>query len=87
VLLRERLTVALLSQSQSSFLEGRCPPQPLDGGVPVPEGDAGVLAPDSTESGFDAVRACGVLVNTLLPAEGCLCPGCSITYEVSGVRR
>lgn len=87
--LKETLRVALLSKSQDSELLGKCPVHPLDGGVPAADG--GVMLPESTPRGFDAVRACGELVNEILeePGAGCspACSGCTLRYRVTGVRR
>jgi hypothetical protein len=86
--LDETLEVALVSASQNQALGGRCPEQALDGGIPVPNPDAGILPPGSTELGFDAIRACGFLTDTLVPPEqGCACGACTAVYRVNGVRR
>jgi hypothetical protein len=83
--LEERLRVALLSRSQSDALGGRCPPNPLDGGVPGP--DAGVTPPGSIGTGFDALRACGELVDVVRPGDCGRCSACTLRYPVTGVRR
>ncbi len=82
--LSERLDVALLSRAQNDVLENRCPAP--DGGLPLDE-DGGIRRPGSTPSGFDAVRACGTLTDTLLKAESCTCGDCEVRYRVMGVRR
>lgn len=96
VYIDERITVALLSKSQRDAL-GRndCPRNPLDGGVPKPDG--GVILPDSTPNGFDALLACGELVNTLTSDPACTCnlpdggqfrlERCSTGYKLHGARR
>jgi hypothetical protein len=83
----ETLTVALLSRSQVDTLPdpNQCPPSVLDGGVPPIDG--GVTGPGSTDAGFDAVLACGLLLDTVEPGEGCMCDQCSVSYAVHGDRR
>ncbi|MFZ5471850.1 MAG: hypothetical protein ACOZIN_20665 [Myxococcota bacterium] len=89
----ETLTVALLSKSQDQEVErlfgaAGCPPSPLDGGVPAPDVDEGIVRPDSTERGFDAVRACGVLVDVVVPGQSCQCEmPCTLTYRILGERK
>lgn len=86
--LHEMLAVALLSKSQDEALEGSCPPDALDGGIPS---GGGIRRPASTERGFDAVRACGLLVDTVIPETeaNCspVCQRCRLTYRVRGDRR
>lgn len=81
----ESVTFALLSKSQNDVLGGACPAGAPDSGIPVPNG-ADVSGPGTTPTGFDAVRACGVLVDQLVPKEGCCAP-CSVSYRLEGVRR
>jgi len=86
--LTETLTFALLSESQFNALNNACPPNPLDGGIPV---DAGISRPGSTAAGsYDAVQACGTLVDSANVSGGCnpacLVP-CTLTYSVSGARK
>ncbi len=87
--LYESLTVALLSKSQSAALGDKCPPNPLDGGIPGP--DAGVSLPGSTSTGFDAVRACGILqehiVGTGSCDPDCNSPSCQLDYVLTGARQ
>lgn len=84
----ETIRVALLSRSQDEHLDGRCPPAPLDGGVPASgSDDGGVRGPGSTASGFDALRACGELIDRVLPGEECACEECRMTYRLEGIRR
>ncbi|MEN9800471.1 MAG: hypothetical protein RL653_4168 [Pseudomonadota bacterium] len=85
--LTETLEVALASLSQDQVLGGACPANALDGGMPTPASDAGIFLPTTTARGFDAVRACGELVDDIQPAEGCFCAACSMRYAVRGVRR
>lgn len=87
--LEESMRFAILSSSQNAAAGNECPNHPLDGGVPAPVPDGGVLPPGPTESGFDAVRACGELVDVLRPdpAAGCHCDACLWRYEIRGVRR
>lgn len=92
---RETVRVALLSQSQlDAVLAGPlrnpdgsdCPVAPLTA-EGLPSGD-GISRPDTLGNGtFDAVRACGELVEEILPGEGCQCPACTVTYRLTGVAR
>jgi hypothetical protein len=81
----EVFQVVLLSASQDALLGSTCPPSALDGGVPGP--DAGATPPSSQPSGFDAVRACGLLSDSILPDAGCFCRPCSFVYSVEGKRK
>jgi hypothetical protein len=81
----EVFQVVLLSASQNALLGSTCPPSALDGGVPGP--DAGATPPGSLPSGFDAVRACGVLTDAISPDAGCFCRACSLVYSVEGTRK
>jgi hypothetical protein len=88
----ETMRVALysLSQTYASGLPFRCPPNALDGGVPAPDG--GVVAPAFTPQGFDAVFACGDLIDVVHASPGCACVRdkmiptgeCAIYYRVTG---
>ncbi len=87
--LTQTATLALLSQSQSKALGDICPTAALDGGVPPPDEDAGIRRPNSTDSGFDAVRACGEL-QVLISGEGfcdSACYSCRLVYRLSGARK
>lgn len=90
--LRETLTVALLSASQAQWVQQQpvlldgCPWNPLDGGLPPPAG-SGTTQPRFTTAGFDAVRACGVLVDIIDAGAGCSCTGCRMHFPISGPRR
>jgi hypothetical protein len=90
-LMQETIDVAILSGSQSDFLGGQCPADPLDGGVPAPGTvlpDGGIVqGPASQASGFDAVLACGTLTDQWLPDAGCGCPACAWQYTLAGLRR
>jgi hypothetical protein len=89
---QETLAAALLSRSQLQRLSD-CPAQVPPGGWPVDEA-AGIFPPRTTPEGFDAVRACGTLTDTVSTDEA-LCAGgvpsaeatCFIRYAVVGVRR
>jgi hypothetical protein len=86
--LDETLKVALLSASQVAALpnQGQCPANPLDGGVPIPDG--GILPPGSTGRVFDALRACGELTDVVVvPDAGCSCPGCRFVFRLQGIRQ
>lgn len=86
--LEETIRVALVSPSQDARLGGRCPAAPFDGGVPAPDTeDGGIRATAAGETGFDALRACGELVDAVIPGEGCACAPCRMTYRLEGVRR
>lgn len=88
-ILDETLTVALLSASQVAALPSpaQCPDNPLDGGVPAPDG--GILAPGSTGRVFDALRACGELTDVVVPTPdaGCTCSTCRFISRVQGIRQ
>lgn len=89
VVLEETLSVALVSKSQDEKLgSSGCPDDALDGGIPAVDADAGVLAPGSTPRGFDAVRACGELLDVAVPdpAVHC-CERCTLVYRVKGERK
>jgi hypothetical protein len=81
----EIFQVVLLSASQDALLGSACPPSAFDGGVPG--SDAGAMPPSSQSSGFDAVRACGVLSDAISPDAGCFCPPCSLVFSVEGKRK
>jgi hypothetical protein len=89
----ERITFALMSLSQSEAVGRRCPENPLDGGVPRPDG--GVTGPGPGEQGFDALYACGEmtfrvsLVEPAAPESGCdpACADCTVRYTLAGERR
>lgn len=89
----ERMSVAVLSVSQSDALGGVCPENALDGGV-VANPDAGLFAPGQTSQGYDGVRVCGELT-TVVVALGledggaCKpeCDGCTVRYSLRGDRR
>ena len=87
----ETLVVALSSRSQDAKLEGNCPADPLDGGLPEPNGDLGIFAPGTTPQGFDAIRACGELTDEVVPdpaaVPSCECVGCTLRYRVRGDRK
>ena len=88
-ILDETLKVALLSASQVASLPnpGQCPANPLDGGVPIPDG--GILPPGSTGRVFDALRACGELTDVVvpLPDAGCSCATCRFVSRLQGIRQ
>lgn len=88
--LDELLAVALLSRSQNAAAQELCPANPLDGGIPTGEL---IVKPDSSPSGFDAVRACGELseavrTDGVTDAGGCpaACNQCRLRYSITGVR-
>ncbi|MCI0672697.1 MAG: hypothetical protein L0Y64_19800, partial [Myxococcaceae bacterium] len=85
--LEETFTVALLSASQEQAVGRRCPPDALDGGVPGPDEDAGIRPPMQTSGGFDATRACGLLVESVQPQLDCTCRACTVVYRLEGSRK
>jgi hypothetical protein len=91
--LEEDFDVAVLSASQDLAAGSRCPDAPLDGGVPRPDADAGVLAPGPGRYAYDAVRLCGVMHARVLAVanDGGFCPGvctaCQVWYQLEGERR
>ena len=86
VTVNEHVEVALLSKTQGDAVGGRCPANPLDGGVPAPN-DAGILAPSNTPNGYDAVLACGEQVDDVVPGADCKCGPCSYRYQLEGTRK
>jgi len=89
--LDETLRVDLLSQSQNLAAGDRCP----DGDAPAVSADAGIRGPGPDIFGYDAVRACGVLITAtrvtgLMPDGGeCdpTCGQCSVQYRLTGERQ
>jgi hypothetical protein len=77
----ETMRVALLSSSQDDAVGHVCPPNPLDGGVPV---GGGTSPPCPTADACNVVRACGDLVDVIRPGSGCQCLGCSVSFQVEG---
>ena len=90
VTMEEHLSAVIVSQSQSEAAGGCVESPPFDP-------DAGITRPDTTTGGgFDAVRACGILTETVTVAPpvtaetmNCLmaCNGCTFGYVISGDRR
>ncbi len=82
---------AVLSRSQSKAVGEMCPPNPLDGGVPGADDDAGIKLPASTDAGFDAVRVCGELQVTIDGTGtgfcNSACNGCVLNYRLIGQRQ
>jgi hypothetical protein len=79
----ESLTLAVLSSSQSIAAGGQCPPNVLDGGLPLG-------SPPAFISGiYDAQLLCGELTDVLTPAADarCLCLSADASYELSGARQ
>jgi len=88
VLVVETVRIILLSSSQDSALGGHCPPNPLDGGVPVATPDGGISPPCPTADPCDVVRACGELIDVVSPDGGsCQCLACTISSAVEGQRK
>ncbi|MBX5480765.1 MAG: hypothetical protein IRZ16_02785 [Myxococcaceae bacterium] len=105
----ETLEVALISESQArhyAALDGGpgtgCPPDIetlLGSGAFLVDPDAGIVAPSFTPEGFDAIHACGLLIDILRPNGECPAfetapdggttplDACTATYFVDGVRR
>jgi hypothetical protein len=86
VTVKERIVVALLSESQRQAVDGGCPSAPLDGGVPAPD-DAGISAPGPRGDTYDAPLACGFQTEEIVPGEDCTCEPCSLRYSLSGVKQ
>jgi hypothetical protein len=88
--LRETVTVAILSKSQNDAAGDLCPTDVLDGGLPQGEG---ITPPGALARGYDALRACGELVNEIVatPLEGASCDpacgACRLRYHLAGARR
>jgi hypothetical protein len=84
----ETLRVAVLSRSQDEALKAACPDNVLDGGIPAPSPDSGILPPGPRGGSFDAVAACGDLLDVVVvPDGGCDCSGCSMLFSVRGQRK
>lgn len=86
---RQEAVLALLSPSQGAALGDVCPTNALDGGIPVPDADAGIFAPGiGADGGFDAVRACGELVVKITGEGFCdpACYACDVRYRIAGER-
>ncbi len=80
----EAIRFALLSRTQDEALNHNCPPNLLDGGVPAPDG--GVVLPGPIPGGFDAVRACGEVVDAVVPDGGaCSCDACTMVFHLEGI--
>ena len=83
--------LALLSRSQSAAVGEMCPPNPLDGGVPPEDPDAGITLPRATaDAGFDVRRACGELRLSIIGTGfGCdpACISCQLLYTLKGQRQ
>ena len=88
--LQESLAVAILSKSQNDAAGDACPETALDGGVPV---GGEVTPPGPVASGYDALRACGEMLNQVVatPNEGTSCApecgACRMRYRLKGARR
>lgn len=74
-----------LTQSQTLGLEN-CPDDPLrPGAIPV-DPDGGIYPPGWIDEHFEAVRACGRLIDTIHPAGDKDCPVCTMTFHITGPR-
>lgn len=87
VALEETMRVILISRSQNEALGDVCPSNPFGGGVPAPGSAPGIVGPTRTGGTFDSLRACGELVDVVVPGEGCACAPCEVRYVLSGARR
>lgn len=86
----ETFQVTLVSKSQSDAVGGCIENPPVNP-------DAGIIGPDtSNEGGFDAIRACGTLVEDIrvnppvsTPTSTCLaqCSQCRLSYTLTGERK
>jgi hypothetical protein len=92
----ETVDFALLSTSQYNAVGQACPQDPLDGGVPLPDGGAdggGIFGPRSTPTGFDVALACGTMSDQVEPTDpscaaqnpGCI--PCTFQYGLVGIRQ
>ena len=75
----ETLKVLLLTPAQNLLAQDTCPEHPFDGGVVTDEG----------ASPANAIRACGVLIDEVVPPgdAGCECAPCELHYRLNGGRR
>ena len=82
----QTLRLLLLSSSQNELYgKDKSCAELLDGGLPA---DGGAQPPGrGADGGFDAVRACGDMVNLKLPDAGCTCTPCTWAYSVEGTPR
>ncbi len=88
VTLTETLRVVLLSSSQDTAVGNSCPPNALDGGVPAGSPDGGISPPCPSPDSCDVVRACGELIDVVIPDGGsCQCAGCTLSSRVEGERK
>lgn len=84
----ETLRVVLLSSSQLSAVGGSCPPNPLDGGIPLGSPDSGISPPCPSSNPCDVARACGELVDVVSPDGGsCQCSACTLISVVDGQKK
>lgn len=82
----EELFVAPISLTQSQALVGECPLDPLRPGAVPLDPDAGIYPPGWIDGHFEAVRACGRLIDTIRPAGDKDCPVCTMTFHITGPR-
>ncbi len=84
----ETLRVALLSSTQDEAVGRSCPPNPLDGGIPGATPDGGVAPPCPSSNPCDVARACGELVDVVIPdGGGCQCSSCTMVYSITAERK
>lgn len=79
----ETFTVAVLSEAQAVAAGNQCPPNVLDGGLPL----GGPL--DLSTEDYVSPLVCGQLVDALVPAPdaGCYCLPASASIQLSGARQ
>jgi hypothetical protein len=92
VTMTETLSATIVSKSQSDAVKGCVVSPPVDP-------DAGITRPGTTDTGFDAVRACGrlteqVSIDIATPRTGGVdagcsprCVACSLAYDITGDRK
>jgi hypothetical protein len=84
-LVEETFRAVFLTASQfPGDSDGGCPDDP-DGGSAV-DADGGIPPPMRSLDGYDAMRVCGVMTESIRPAVACDFPACTLTYRIDGTR-
>ena len=84
----ETLKVVLLTPEQNRLAQDTCPDHPFDGGLSPDDG--GIYPSPATGAAYNAIRACGVLIDVVEPPDGGCgeeCPRCELHYRLNGGRR
>ena len=87
-LVQETLRAVFLTAAQLVPSSSRCQQDPeafYDAGGTV-DPDAGIFRPTLGPEGYDAVGACGVLIEYIQPANPCDFPACTLVYRIDGTR-